>query len=208
VTAKPSKGTIMASSPLARAALFTSVLALVAALGGGTYAAVKVGTAQLKNNAVTSAKIKNNTVAGKDVKESSLAKVPAAAQADSVGGLRVAKVSYDTQSTTPSVVFQGAGLTLTANCVGGGDPTLTATTSKQIYTSVVDLEDSLAPFNLDLEPGEFDTNTVFDLTAGTDAAQEDPALIQFGYDAPDGSIAFGHLSMEDACSVYGVVTFG
>ena len=45
-----------------------STLALVVALStGGAYAADKVGTAQLKNNAVTSAKIKNGTVAGADL---------------------------------------------------------------------------------------------------------------------------------------------
>ena len=68
-------------------AMVVACLALGLALGGTSYAAVKlprnsVGTKQLKKNAVTSPKIKNNGVTGADVNEASLAKVPAAVAAD------------------------------------------------------------------------------------------------------------------------------
>ena len=68
-------------------AMVVACLALGLALGGTSYAAIKlpknsVGTKQLKKNAVTGPKIKNNAVTGADVKESSLAKVPAAVAAD------------------------------------------------------------------------------------------------------------------------------
>ena len=74
------------------------LLALFVALGGTTYAATalpknSVGAKQLKKNAVVNAKIapnavtagkvKNDALTGADVLESSLAKVPAAATADS-----------------------------------------------------------------------------------------------------------------------------
>jgi hypothetical protein len=70
-------------------------LALFLALGGSAWAVAKnsIGTAQLKNNAVTAkkikknaittAKIKNGAVTGKKVKLSSLGKVPSAQVADS-----------------------------------------------------------------------------------------------------------------------------
>ncbi len=68
-------------------AMVVACLALGLALGGTSYAAIKlpknsVGAKQLKKNAVTSPKIKSNAVTGADVKESSLAKVPAAVAAD------------------------------------------------------------------------------------------------------------------------------
>jgi hypothetical protein len=50
------------------AALMISVLALIVATSAGSaYAATKIGTKQLKNNAVTSAKIKNRTVKTSDL---------------------------------------------------------------------------------------------------------------------------------------------
>ncbi len=68
-------------------AMVVACLALGLALGGTSYAAIKlpknsVGTKQLKKNAVTGPKIKANAVTGAKVKESSLAKVPAAVAAD------------------------------------------------------------------------------------------------------------------------------
>ncbi len=75
----------------------TATLALFVALGGGAYAATalpanSVGAKQikknaverteLKRNAVDSTKVLDNSLTGKDVKESLLAKVPAAASAD------------------------------------------------------------------------------------------------------------------------------
>jgi hypothetical protein len=43
-------------------------LALFIALGGSAYAVTKVGTADLKNGAVTSPKIQNRTITGRDIK--------------------------------------------------------------------------------------------------------------------------------------------
>ena len=59
------------------AAMMVAMTALFVALGGVSYAAVKlpknsVGTNQIRKNAVTSAKIKNSTIVGADVRNSSL----------------------------------------------------------------------------------------------------------------------------------------
>ena len=66
--------------------MVVACIALAVALGGTSYAAIKlpagsVGTKQLKKNAVTSPKVKNNALTGADVLESSLAQVPSAASA-------------------------------------------------------------------------------------------------------------------------------
>jgi hypothetical protein len=85
---------------------YANVMATVAvflALGGGAYAAARIGSAQIKDNSVASkdiknndirskdirtgnvgsSDIKNNGVSGTDVLESSLGKVPSASSADS-----------------------------------------------------------------------------------------------------------------------------
>jgi hypothetical protein len=69
-------------------ALIVAVVALVMAMAGTGYAALKlpnnsVGTKQLKNNAVTGAKVKQGSLEGGDIKLSTLGTVPTATKADS-----------------------------------------------------------------------------------------------------------------------------
>jgi hypothetical protein len=52
--------------------ILVSVAALVVALGGTSYAAAMIGSAQITNNSVTSQDVKNQTLTGKDVKNGSL----------------------------------------------------------------------------------------------------------------------------------------
>lgn len=71
-------------------AMVVACIALTVALGGTSYAAIKlpknsVGTKQLKTNAVTSPKVKNDAITGADVLESSLTQVPFAATAATAG---------------------------------------------------------------------------------------------------------------------------
>ena len=67
-------------------AMVVACIALAVALGGTSYAAIRVpaksvGAKQLKKNAVTSPKVKNNSLTGADVRESTLGGVPSAANA-------------------------------------------------------------------------------------------------------------------------------
>ncbi len=54
-------------------ALLVSAAALVVALGGTSYAAMQVTSANIKNGSVTSADVKNNSLKGKDIKNNSIA---------------------------------------------------------------------------------------------------------------------------------------
>lgn len=49
------------------AAMVVALFALFVATGGSSYAALKIGTKNLKNNSVTSAKIKNGTIGSRDI---------------------------------------------------------------------------------------------------------------------------------------------
>src|SRR3954453_13300831 len=53
-------------------AMVVALVALFAAVGGVSYAAAKIGSAQIKNNSVRSKDIHNHTIAGIDVKKNSL----------------------------------------------------------------------------------------------------------------------------------------
>jgi hypothetical protein len=54
-------------------ALVVAVLALVVAMTGTSYAAVKIGSAQIKNNSIKSLDVKDQSLTGKDVQDGSLA---------------------------------------------------------------------------------------------------------------------------------------
>jgi len=203
-----------------RFAAATSVLALVVAMGGTGYATVKIKGNQIAKNAVTSKTVKNDSLTGKDIKESTLGQVGSAANAASaataakVNGVTPSKFLYRSSSSTPVVVFSGSGLSITALCVVGYI-TLHANTSKdnsQFYTQVYDLEAN-AFLEADLENGQFDVATTADVMAGANVAQEDPALVTFEYDAPDGAVVTGKLATDNnqtpsVCSVTGMLLVG
>src|SRR5262245_62164498 len=93
-------------------AMVVACIALLFAMTGAGYAAIKlpknsVGAKQLKANAVTSPKVNNNAITGADVKEGTLAKVPAAAAADTAATAGTAN-SANTANTAAN-----------ANTVGG-----------------------------------------------------------------------------------------
>jgi hypothetical protein len=68
-------------------AMVVACIALTVALGGTSYAAIRlpagsVGTKQLKRGAVTGVKVRGNTLTGTQINEARLAKVPSARLAD------------------------------------------------------------------------------------------------------------------------------
>jgi hypothetical protein len=115
-----------------------ATVAVFIALGGGAYAATQlkknsVGTKQLKANSVTTAKIKRGAVTGSKVQSATLGLVPSAthatsadsaaqaAEADSVGGQKLQKVSFVAPDNTPAtILFHAFGLEVVASCSNTG----------------------------------------------------------------------------------------
>jgi hypothetical protein len=172
-----------------------SSIAVFFVLGGGAaYAAKKIGsneiksnavtTAKIKKNAVTTAKIKKDAVTGAKVKESTLGEVPSAASANGLAG------------RTPFSIFIAAGtsdivtigpFTVRAVCVinnGGEDEG-----ELQLLTSVNGAAmddnngDEWTPFNVENSPAELYEN---DASTGEEEIEigEEPGLIAV---APDGT---------------------
>jgi hypothetical protein len=125
-----SRGVVrMLSRRVPSPAMVVACLALIVALGGTSYAAIRlpansVGTKQLKKGAVTGVKVKSNTLTGKQINESKLGKVPSAASADSTtsattaGSAPVSRLDY--QSAVVAVPAGSATATRgTANCATG-----------------------------------------------------------------------------------------
>lgn len=202
------------SSRTARYAAVAATLALIVSLGGTSYAAVRIGTAQLKDNAVTSVKVRNGAITGADVAEGSLGTVPRATRAtraDSVGGNAITKISFRaTANTAPTVVLDARGLVITAMCTIS-ELTLVATTTKEdSYISATVVRDSNPgdPLQLDLEGSDFDVADSFDLLVGDDG---DTDHVDFAYSAPDGSVATGSIDTDEgtpSCLAVGFVTSG
>jgi len=90
-----------------------ATIAVFVALGGASYAAIKlpknsVGTRQIKKNAITTAKIKNRAVTGAKLRMGTLGTVPSAeraasaANADALGGLPPSAFAGSAQITRGS----------------------------------------------------------------------------------------------------------
>lgn len=216
-----------------RYAAVTSTLALVVALGGTSYAAATIGTADLKTDAVISSKIKNGTVTGSDVAtntltgldidENKVGRVPRAdtahyaADAGTLTGISIDDVR-DTQGTAPGrphLLYNAGGLQVELGCLGNGNPAvvLTASTTRpaaDVATVVVNDIGGGQVHEDDLEDGTFSSGSgPFDLLANDDG---DTAQVTFTYAEPGGQVVQGHLftdidvSDAEPCKVSGFIT--
>ena len=98
-------------------ALVIAVIALFVALGGGAYAALRVGSKQIVNNSVRSQDVRNGALGGKRIDEPSLGRVPASADSQALEGRRRVNVTPFTLGAgqTREVLREGP-FTLTARC--------------------------------------------------------------------------------------------
>ena len=67
-----------------------STLAVFIALGGSSYAAVKINGSSIKNRSIAGKKLRHNTLTGRQIRESRLGRVPYARNAGRLGGLTAA----------------------------------------------------------------------------------------------------------------------
>ena len=147
----------------------TATLALFIALGGGAYAAAalpanSVGTKQLKKNAVQRADIKNNAVngskvlndalTGADVRESALAKVPAAALADTATNAGNAAHASAAAALDRANYKTAAG---TAPAGGIGAATATCDAGQHVVGGGVKVADPTSAFVVDVYPDTANT---------------------------------------------------
>jgi hypothetical protein len=108
--------------------MVVALVALFVALSGTSYAAMKlprnsVGTAQLKNRAVTGKKVRADSLTGKQIKESSLGKVRAAELADRASAANEAtalsRVHYAVSSGDVASASPAQPTTVGAACPSG-----------------------------------------------------------------------------------------
>jgi hypothetical protein len=109
-----------------------ALIALTVALGGTTYAAVRIGTKQIKDNAVTSAKIRNGAVRNIDLARNSV--VTAKIVAGAVTGLQIKDASVGNadlgnDSVTTSRIRAGA--------VGNSDLANDSVTTAKLHAGAV-----------------------------------------------------------------------
>ena len=113
-------------------AMIVACIALTVALGGTSYAAIRlpaasVGTVHLKKGAVTGAKVRKNTLTGTQIRESTLAEVPSALNADSADSADSADLSrIDYRQSAAGAIPTSGHVRVTATCdagtfaIGGG----------------------------------------------------------------------------------------
>jgi hypothetical protein len=211
-------------------ALVISAIALIVAVGGGTFAIASLSKPKVKKIA--------KSVANKQIKRQapalsvdhaktagSAASATHATSADnatnatnaaSVGGQSITKINYSAAPGPGSqTIFNSGGLTITATCSPPfTDIALTATTTKNgssIYTFVGGDGSPTAanPSEADLENGLFTPSDNFDLLAGGNGNVN---FVHFEYNAPDGTVATGYIVTDEiglsACHATGDVISG
>jgi hypothetical protein len=77
-----------------------STLAVFIALGGSSYAAVRINGKSIKNRSIAAAKLKRNSLTGREIRESRLGRVPWAATADRLGRLRSTQLTLHCPADT------------------------------------------------------------------------------------------------------------
>jgi hypothetical protein len=105
-----------------------AMVALFVALGGVSYAAATIGSAEIKNNSIRSIDVRNGGLTGKDlrkdsvggakIKESTLGQVPTAAKADSADTATSATTAQDAVNAQNAVNAQDAVNAQNAAAVG------------------------------------------------------------------------------------------
>jgi hypothetical protein len=182
--------------------LVISILALFVALGGSAYAASKIGTknikknaitaSKIKKNAVTTTKIKNNAVTGTKINEGTLGAVPSAAHASTADSATKATDATNAVNAVNFSRFFSTGLikasggqtvqllsigpfTITGKCadLGGGKFEATSyITTSQAHSNVNSEGSELSEANF--EPGE-------EFEVGEVATSTGPFEANYGY---------------------------
>ena len=113
-------------------AMGVALIALLVALSGTTYAAVRIGTKQIKDNAITSPKIRNGAVKNIDLARNSV--VTAKIVASAVTGLQIKDASVGNADLGNDSV---SGAKIRGGAVGNSDLANDAVTSSKIRAAAV-----------------------------------------------------------------------
>ena len=113
-------------------AMGVALIALLVALSGTTYAATRIGTKQIKDNAITSPKIRNGAVKNIDLARNSI--VTAKIVAGAVTGLQIKDASVGNADLGNDSV---SGAKIRAGAVGNSDLANDAVTSAKIRAGAV-----------------------------------------------------------------------
>jgi hypothetical protein len=162
--------------------LVVACIALIVALGGTGYAALKlpansVGAKQLKKGAVVRAKIKNgavdasklapNSVGGASINESALGIVPAASNATHAGAAAALdKITYKSADATIPVAPSSTEIsftTLDVNCDAGQHPLGAGIREGDLVNELI-LDAQVSPAGYEFRIANFDTAAAHSFT--------------------------------------------
>jgi hypothetical protein len=113
-------------------AMGVALIALLVALSGTTYAAVRIGTKQIKNNAITSPKIRNGAVKNVDLARNSV--VTAKIVASAVAGLQIRDAGVGNADLANDAVTGGK---VRGGAIGNSDLANDAVTASKIRANSV-----------------------------------------------------------------------
>jgi hypothetical protein len=177
----------------------------------------------IKPGAVDGAKVAPNSLTGAEVNESMLGKVGSAASADTLGGLRAVKISFDVAHNNPPnavEVLNLGGLRMTAECRNFGDGLdVKAFTTKNDADAFFASTVTLGPNDTDefrdlagaqINDRNFDTDDVLEIDNNW-ATSSTSGVASLVYGAPDGSsvvVQFALSERPTGCLMTGIAIGG
>jgi hypothetical protein len=174
-------------------ALIVASLALVLAASGTAYAAVTIA-----DHSIAGRKLINDTLTGAQVNESRLAKVPHAANADTVDGIIMRKVFYAPHhnTSTPTTILHLGGLVMKATCANGDlEVVMTSTVDHAHLAS--EMWNSAGDGSPDgLHHSDFGPNSASHLESLSDGNAYGET--SFTYTRANGTIVNGQLSFDSS----------
>lgn len=177
------RGWIRLPSP----AMGVALIALVVAMGGSSYAALRIGTKQIKDNAVTSAKIRNGGVKNVDLARNSV--VTAKIVAGAVTGLQIRDASVGNADLGNDSV---SGAKVRGGAIGNSDLATDAVTTTKLRAASVGNSD-LADNSIGSSKVADGTLTAADIKDG-DVVEGNGRILATAVTLPDGAGATALLS--------------
>jgi hypothetical protein len=152
-------------------AMIVALIALVAALAGGAYAATKVKRNSVVSRSVVNGSLLNkdlrrNTLNGSRIKEGSLGRVPRSGDAETVNGARVVPIHHVSGDAESITLVSLNTFVLRASCTAGVESLFADTTANDGEISSISTDaDNGSTFNT--QDDDFSPDDNLPLTIGT-----------------------------------------
>jgi len=175
-----------------------SLVALFVALGGTSYAALRVTSGDVVDRSLRSVDVRKHTLTGAEIDKARLGAVPLALSAQTVGGARVRRVDYRSSSSTDRrTLIDLGGLVVEGDCPAGSLPRIEVGTRVD-HAHVVVSGVVVAGITQALADDSFEDQDFMAGFGDSRSYAHSPSNVTIGYATQGGSHVTANLHLMDA----------